>query len=249
MYFTARTALVPLFLAVAASAADPAGGLPKRSPFELRDAPAVPTAAANETIEFAGVSSIVGKKTDLIFYDKTAKKSHWISQGETKEGISVVNYDERREEVVVKVNGVTKTLALRKQAAPTSAGRTAATVPAGFNTPPPAPAGFNVATAGPVAQTPAPNAPAVPTAPAIPVNAAAQPATPPPAPGSAAEIQTRQETEARMLVSDLLEIGMAQRRAYEAAQRKAAEGNAQNPNSQNAPATNTPQVVPAQPTP
>ena len=249
MYSTARTALVPLFLAVAASAADSAGGLPKRSPFELRDAPATPTATASETIEFAGVSSIVGKKTDLIFYDKTAKKSHWISKGETKEGISVVNYDERREEVVVKVNGVTKTLALRKQAAPTGAGRGVASVPAGFNTPLPAPAaGFGVAATGPVAQTPAANAPAAPTAPPIPVNAA-QPATPPPAPGSAAEIQTRQETEARMLVSDLLEIGMAQRRAYEEAQRKAAEGGAQNANSQNAPATNTPQVVPAQPNP
>lgn len=34
----------------------------------------------------------------------------------------------------------------------------------------------------------------------------------------------RQEEEARMLVSDLLEIGMAQRRAYEEAQKKAAGG-------------------------
>ena len=33
----------------------------------------------------------------------------------------------------------------------------------------------------------------------------------------------RQEEEARMLVSDLLEIGMAQRKAYEEAQKKAAE--------------------------
>jgi hypothetical protein len=37
------------------------------------------------------------------------------------------------------------------------------------------------------------------------------------------EAQLKQETEARMLVSDLLEIGMAQRKAYEEAQRKAAE--------------------------
>ena len=41
---------------------------------------------------------------------------------------------------------------------------------------------------------------------------------PPPAPGSVAQ----QETEARMLVSDLLEIGMQQRKAYEEAQKKAA---------------------------
>src|SRR5688500_17684860 len=135
MYSTARIALVPLFLAVAASAADPAGGLPKRSPFELRGAPTAPTAAASETIEFAGVSSIVGKKTDLIFYDKTAKKSHWIAQGETKEGISVITYDERRDEAVVKINGVQKTLPLRKPTGPAGVGRTAATIPVGFNTP------------------------------------------------------------------------------------------------------------------
>ncbi len=36
--------------------------------------------------------------------------------------------------------------------------------------------------------------------------------------------QARQEEEARMLVSDLLEIGMIQRRAYEEAQRRAAAG-------------------------
>jgi hypothetical protein len=40
---------------------------------------------------------------------------------------------------------------------------------------------------------------------------------PPPAPGSIAQ----QETEARMLVSDLLEIGIQQRKAYEDAQKKA----------------------------
>ena len=46
---------------------------------------------------------------------------------------------------------------------------------------------------------------------------------------SAAELQTHQETEARMLVSDLLEIGMVQRRAYEAAQSKAAREKASTP--------------------
>jgi hypothetical protein len=83
----------------------------------------------------------------------------------------------------------------------------------------------------------------------MPVNNSSQQTTPPPAPGSAAEIQTRQETEARMLVSDLLEIGMAQRRAYEEAQRKAADGTAQTANAQPAPGTSTPHVVPAQPNP
>src|SRR5215204_827797 len=91
----AHFAVIPLLIAVSATAAETSNGLPRKSPFELRGSNAIPAAAASETIEFAGVSS-VGKKTDLIFYDKTAKKSHWIPQGETKEGISVLNYDERR---------------------------------------------------------------------------------------------------------------------------------------------------------
>src|SRR5688572_18680218 len=114
MHLPPRIALVPPILVVAVNAAEKTNGPPKKSPFQLRDGPAAPAVAANETIEFAGVSSIVGKKADLIFYDKTAKKSHWIAQGETKEGIAVVNYDEAREVAVVKVNGVQKTLPLRK---------------------------------------------------------------------------------------------------------------------------------------
>jgi hypothetical protein len=223
MYFIARIALCPLVFAAGVSAADSAAGLPKKSPFELRGGPAAPTAATNETIEFAGVSSI-GKKTDLIFYDKTSKKSHWIAKGETKEGIEVINYDQVREEAVVKVNGVAKTLALRKGTGPVGGARAVANSPGGFNTPLPP------ALAAPVsAQIPVPNAsmPAItPAANASGVSPAASNA--PAAPPTPAEIQTRQETEARMLVSDLLEIGMAQRRAYEEAQRKASEGTPQN---------------------
>ncbi len=63
------------------------------------------------------------------------------------------------------------------------------------------------------ATSPALVAPAGPVATPLPV----QP--PPPA-----TTQARQEEEARMLVSDLLEIGMAQRKAYEDAQRRAASG-------------------------
>src|SRR5687768_16583530 len=134
MHFNVRLVLSPLVLAVAVEAAEGTSGLSKKSPFELRGGPASPVAAASETIEFAGVSS-VGKKIDLIFYDKTAKKSHWIAQGETREGIAVINYDERRDEAVVKINGVQKTLPLRKPTGPVGAGRPAAPLPAGFNTP------------------------------------------------------------------------------------------------------------------
>jgi hypothetical protein len=44
------------------------------------------------------------------------------------------------------------------------------------------------------------------------------------------------ETEARMLVSDLLEIGIAQRKAYEDAQRRAAEGKSGQPPAADQPA-------------
>src|SRR6188508_2802796 len=161
MRLPARIALVPLVLVVAVNAAETtSNGLPKKSPFQLRDGPAAPAAAANETIEFAGVSSIVGKKADLIFYDKTAKKSHWIAQGETKEGIAVVSYDESREEAVVKVNGVQKTLPLRKGNGPVGAGRVAASMPSGFNTPSPvplpAPVSYQAPASNPLVSSPPP---------------------------------------------------------------------------------------------
>jgi hypothetical protein len=212
--------LAPAF-AVALGAADTSTGIAKESPFKLRGGPAAPTATATETIEFAGVSSIVGKKTDLIFYDKTAKKSHWITPGETKEGIAVINYDERREEAVVKINGVQKTLALRKPSGPVGTARPVAHQASGFNIASPVPL------PSPVAAPPAmQNAPAASNPGSAPTNPTDSPAPVNAAPSSPAEVQQKQETEARMLVSDLLEIGMAQRRAYEEAQRKAAQGNA-----------------------
>lgn len=51
-------------------------------------------------------------------------------------------------------------------------------------------------------------------------------------------VQAEQEKEARMLVSDLLEIGIQQRKVYEEAQRKAAE---------NAARANGPRILPPKP--
>jgi hypothetical protein len=214
-----RIASLAVGFGVALHAADATGGLPKESPFKLRGGPAAPAASVSETIEFAGVSSI-GKKTDLIFYDKTTKKSHWITPGETKEGIAVINYDEGREEAVVKINGVQKTLALRKPSGPVGTARAVAHQPSGFNTPAP------VALPSPVAVQPATeNFPAAANTAGPAANAGDSAAQANAAPSTPAQVQQKQETEARMLVSDLLEIGMAQRRAYEEAQRKAAQGN------------------------
>ena len=187
----ARTALLPLLFAAGLFGAGPGTVLSSKTPFGPARGVSGPAEAANETIEFTGVSSI-GQKTDFIFYDKTAKKSHWIAKGETKNGISLLNYDDKREQVVVKINGTEKTLTLRKSHGAAGANRTVAAVPTGFNVASPVNTPAS-ATTVPATFTTAP----APTVPAAPLT------------------QTQQETEARMLVSDLLEIGMAQRKAYE----------------------------------
>jgi hypothetical protein len=222
-----RLVLVPLILAATAWGEDKPKGLSTESPFAPAGGAAAPGAPANENIEFAGVTTI-GKRTDLIFYDKTAKKSHWLAKGETKAGITLLNYDAQREQAVVKVNGVEKVLTLRKGKGATGApSQAVTTLPAGFNVSPST--GVPGVTLGPTSGV------------AMAGNSASTPEAPPPAKPSPApsgpvtpEMQARQETEARMLVSDLLEIGMAQRRAYEEAQRKAAEANPAAPTGQTA---------------
>lgn len=212
----ARFALLPLLVAALASAAEQSSGLPRTSPFVPAGAAGAAVAAASETIEFAGVTT-VGRRTDLIFHDKTTKRNHWIAKGETKEGISVLNYDALRQQVVVKVNGTEKTLSLRKAATPRSGPRPVAPQPSGFNVPAVAATTPAVAAGEQIVITPGTGAGqagvTISAAPAAPAAAESPEAT-----------RIRQETEARMLVSDLLEIGMAQRKAYEEAQRKAASG-------------------------
>jgi len=223
----ARLAFLPLLTVALASAAEQSSGLPRTSPFVPAGTAGAAVEAASETIEFAGVTT-VGKRTDLIFHDKTTKKNHWIAKGEAKEGIAVLNYDEQRQQVVVKVNGTEKTLSLRKVASPRGGPRPVAPQPTGFNVPvAPTPAP-TVATSEPLVITPGAGAGqagvTISAAPAAPAAAESPEAT-----------RIRQETEARMLVSDLLEIGMAQRKAYEEAQRKAASGETPSPAPANPP--------------
>lgn len=210
--------LLPLAVATAMGAvAEKPKGLSVDSPFTPAGTPAAAgVTASSETIEFAGVTTI-GKETSLVFFDKLAKKSNWLKKGETKAGITLVNYDADQEKAVVRLNGTEKVLPLRKGKGATGPGHVVAPVQTGFNTPAPEPVVANAA--------PATTPPPVTPAPVVPSG--------PPTP----ETQAKQETEARMLVSDLLEIGMAQRRAYEEAQRKAAE------------AGGTPAPTPVAPTP
>lgn len=217
-------------------------GAPKHSPFMPAASGGATVVSASETIEFAGISSM-GKRTDLIFHDKAVKKSRWVGVGETVEGITVVSFDARRDEAVVKINGVQKTLALRKGS------RTAGgPAPAPVAVLPPA-AGFAMAPGGPLPGAEPVNLGNNPAA--GPVMAAPAPAAPPPvAPAPAGPVTptqiAKQETEARMLVSDLLEIGMAQRKAYEEAHRRAAQGEAA-PAAVATPAPQQPGSAPATP--
>lgn len=150
------------------------------------------------------------------------KKNRWIALGETVDGLNVLTYDAQRDQVVVKVAGEQKLLTLRKASGVVNAPTLTMVAPnpaMNFNVPPPASADViqKIQPPPPASAAPATEAP---------VAAAAPPAVDPAKPGApAAPLSVaRQEEEARMLVSDLLEIGMAQRKAYEEKQRQAASG-------------------------
>jgi len=147
----------------------------KQSPFlPPATAPAAATAEAS-AYEFTGVI-IAGKSVMVNITDVGAKRSTWVTIGQSADGLDALSYDAKIESVVVRIASQTKTLLLKKPAVAASSGPVVATVAV---------------------------APLVPLPP---------PSTPQEA-----------EREARMLVSDLLEIGIQQRKAYEEAQRKAAE--------------------------
>lgn len=212
-----RPALAVLALATGAVAADT---LPKGSPFLPAGSAAAAAIAPGEMIEFAAVRTI-GQTTEIDLYDTQGKKNHWIAVGASAEGMTVVSYDARRDQVVAKIGGMDKLLPLRKTKgnARGPAPIVAASPAMNFALPPaapdpvpaPSPAGYGGATspADGSAAAPAPAAsPAPSPAPTVPLTIA------------------RQEEEARMLVSDLLEIGMAQRKAYEEKQRQLSDPNA-----------------------
>jgi hypothetical protein len=189
---------------------------PNGSPF-APPASANPGEAPAERIEFAGV--MIGETTDLIFKDKTTGKKTFVGVGKTADGITVQKYDPRLDQVVVKINGEQKTLTLKKASGPANAPAPVAAMPVGFNTPTPATVQTISQPAAATAPQPVAGAGTTP-----PVAASGTPTQP--APPATPETQQKAETEARMLVSDLLEIGMAQRKAYEDAQKKAQEGGA-----------------------
>jgi len=164
------------------------------SPFLPPAGAAQPGGAAKEDAAFqlSGMT-VVGRDTLLSITRMEDKRSQWIPVGKTVAEITVVSYDPKTEQAVIRVAGREHRLTLKKasvQPAPAQP----ATVPP------------------PAEHKPAPPAPTKePAAVVLP------PMTP----------QEEKEMEARMLVSDLLEIGQQQRQAYAEARRKAAQEKAQ----------------------
>lgn len=150
-------------------------------------------AGAPEAFELAGVS-VSSAATQVCIFDAQAKRSRWIAVGATADRIQVVSYDAKSERAVIRVDGVQRELGLRR-----------ATV-ASLN-PPPTWTNNRTAPAAVIMPSPAAPGPPAPT---------------PPTPAKLAQIQ-KEEREARMLVSDLLDISIQQRKAYEEAQKKAAQ--------------------------
>jgi hypothetical protein len=187
-----------LFLSLAAALVAPllaAGddGLSTRSPFLPLNAPQGGDAAASQGEHYElAGASLTNEGTLLCLYDSASKHYRWLTVGKTDDGIQVVSYDPNREEAVVRFDGSAHVLSLR-QVRTQQAGGLALVSPA-----------------QPVPMTPMPS----------PVNNGG-PIVDPSTIGKSPEV-IKQEREARMLVSDLLEIGMQQRKAYEEAQKKAA---------------------------
>ena len=132
-----RPALALVALGLAGRATAQSGSA--ASPF-MPPAAAMAATSPSETLEFAGVN-VMGPKTFVSVYDKQAKKGRWIAIGGSEAGISVLAYDPRREQIVVKSGESQKTLTLRKSTGALNAPTPVDVLPAaaGFAAPPIAP--------------------------------------------------------------------------------------------------------------
>ncbi|OIR07411.1 hypothetical protein GALL_103690 [mine drainage metagenome] len=170
-----------------------AGGLSTDSPFLPAPGDAAAAAVAANAKIQLAGMGVVNGKTWVCLYDTQKKRGHWFAVGTTTDGIEVLSCDDARNQAVIRAGGETITLMLRK---PTQSRSVAVAVNPGV---------------APVITAPPPALPPIGASPG-----GAQP-------GQPALTQADKEREARMLVADLMEIGMRQRQAYEAAQKKAAE--------------------------
>lgn len=160
--------------------------------------------------ELAGASS-VGSSSMICIYDTQAKHSEWIAVGDTSGPIHVVSLDSLNDRAVVVIAGERKQLSLRKATVTAAAAPGRAAIARG------------VTEGARIQAAPAPAPAAAPTPAPIASSDDAPAQTAPPEMNKTA----RDQQEARMLVSDLLEIGAQQRKAYQDAKQKATQTPAQ----------------------
>lgn len=169
---------------------------PKDSPFLPRGGNAItPAGTTNEGYQLTGYVAL--EKGGMLSITRVSdKRSFWVPLGGTVNEITALGYDSSLDQGTIRVEGRLLTVSLKKSV-----------IAPGANVTPT------------VASVTSPQSPSPVLATATPPVAATPPNEPkPPAPGT----QAFQESEARMLVTDLLEIGLQQRKAYEEAQRQAA---------------------------
>ncbi len=178
-------------------------GQSSQSPFAADgSAPATQSPAASEG-DFVAVGVLrAGEKTQIGIVNKKTNKNFWVAVGETVERFEILSADLANETVLARFQGQSLTLKLR----PPEVGKAAPAV-----------------AVAPAARPAVP--PASPWAPPPGLGNGAPPAPPPGPPQSGPLTPADQEREARMLVSDLLEIGMQQRKAYEDAQKRQTAAN------------------------
>jgi len=202
--------LRPAFAALALGLAGRATAettLVTKSPFAPAVTASVAQAAApDDAFQLIGVISR-GQDSVVGILDRTANRTRWIPVGETVDGLKVNSYDRAQDIAVITSGGVQKFLQLRK--AVVAAANNVQTI---FNPIPTAPVAYGAPSGAPAPQSFATPTPAQP-----------QPAIVNPADAGKSPDIIAKETEARMMVSDLLEIGMAQRKEYERKQREAQE--------------------------
>lgn len=211
-----RLAACILALLPAAARAD-TGGLVANSPFQPPQAAAQAAAPAQQDdYEFGGVTVFAGRPL-LSIENKAAQRGYWLGLGESRDGITVLDYDAARRVATVEAGGRRRELPLRiaAQAIPTVAQAQGAVAQPGANrTIPGRPITARPATL-PAPQMAQPNA----AGPASPVP---QPPRPNTTVAQAQPGATRQQAEAenaRAFVQDLLEMQQRHRQRAEEARR------------------------------
>mgnify|MGYP001552490681 CR=1 FL=1 len=187
-------------------------GVTQSSPFVPANGGAIAVAGPSaRDLEFVAVVG-TGAKTTVGLYDPATRKTRLIPVGGEADGVAVLRYEARRDRIVIRTGGIEKTLVLRKEHAIQNA-----------SAPAPPPIGTSAPASLAAAPAPASTTSIAPAAPPAPATVSPPPpgAKPLPAP-IPADVAKKQE-DARLLTSDLLEIGLAQRQAYEAAQKQAAD--------------------------